>query len=66
MSQYDLLVLPVVDSRGRLVGVITADDIMDVIEEESTEDIHKLGEVNPDLPYMHSSLITLLVSELTG
>ena len=60
MSQYDLLVLPVVDSRGRLVGVITADDIMDVIEEESTEDIHKLGGSKPlDLPYMHSSLITL-------
>jgi len=60
MSQYDLLVLPVINGRGRLVGVITADDIMDVIEEENTEDIHKLGGSNPlDLPYMQSSLTTL-------
>ena len=52
--------------QGTPGGVITADDIMDVIEEESTEDIHKLGSKPLDLPYMHSSLITLLVSELTG
>jgi len=60
MSQYDLMILPVVNGKGRLVGVITADDIIDVIEEENTEDIHKLGGSNPlDLPYMHSNLITL-------
>jgi len=60
MSQYDLMVLPVVDNRGRLVGVITADDIMDVIEEEDTEDIQRLGGSSPlDLPYLHSSSTTL-------
>ena len=47
MSQYDLMILPVVNEQGHLVGVITADDIMDVIEEEDTEDIHKLGGSRP-------------------
>ena len=60
MSQYDLMILPVVNEQGRLVGVITADDIMDVIEEEDTEDIHKLGGSRPlDLPYLESDLKTL-------
>lgn len=60
MSQYDLMILPVVNEQGRLVGVITADDIMDVIEEEDTEDIHRLGGSQPlDLPYLESTLTTL-------
>jgi len=60
MSQYDLMILPVVNGQGRLVGVITADDIMDVIEEEDTEDIHRLGGSQPlELPYLESSLTTL-------
>ncbi|AFM21881.1 Mg2+ transporter MgtE [Acetomicrobium mobile DSM 13181] len=60
MSQYDLMILPVVNDQGRLVGVITADDIMDVIEEEDTEDIHRLGGSQPlELPYLESSLMTL-------
>lgn len=42
-ERYDLLVLPTVDDRGRLVGVITADDIIDVIREEATEDIYRLA-----------------------
>lgn len=60
MSQYDLMILPVVNGQGRLVGVITADDIMDVIEEEDTEDIHRLGGSQPlELPYLESSMMTL-------
>ena len=60
MSQYDLMILPVVNGQGRLVGVISADDIMDVIEEEDTEDIHRLGGSQPlELPYLESSLMTL-------
>ncbi|MBX6377547.1 MAG: magnesium transporter, partial [Clostridia bacterium] len=43
LSRYDFVALPVVDGGGRMIGVITADDIIDVIEEEATEDIHKLG-----------------------
>jgi magnesium transporter len=43
LSKYGLLALPTVDEEGRLVGVITADDIIDVIEEEATEDIYRLA-----------------------
>lgn len=46
ITRYDLLVLPVLDSHDRLVGIITYDDAMDVIEEEATEDIHKGGSVS--------------------
>ncbi len=43
--KYDLLALPVVDSENRLVGIITVDDVLDVIQEEATEDFHKMGAV---------------------
>jgi magnesium transporter len=43
MHRYDRIALPVVDSRGILVGIVTVDDVADVAEEEVTEDIHKLG-----------------------
>jgi magnesium transporter len=46
MQRYDLLALPVVDHDGRLVGVINYDDIVDVIEEEATEDIYRLANVS--------------------
>ncbi len=42
-KQYDRFALPVVDSQGKLVGIVTSDDVLDVSEEEATEDIHKLG-----------------------
>lgn len=45
MQRYDLLAVPVVDSEGRLVGVINYDNIVDVIEEEATEDIYRLANV---------------------
>ena len=45
--RYDLLALPVVDREKRLVGIITVDDIMDVLEEESTEYILVMGAVTP-------------------
>jgi magnesium transporter len=41
LNRYDLLALPVVDDQGRILGVITADDAMEVLEEETTEDIYK-------------------------
>ncbi len=60
LSYYDFVALPVIDGQGRLVGAIAVDDIIDVIEEEETEDIHKLGGSQPlDEPYMSSSLIDL-------
>jgi magnesium transporter len=45
MQHYDLLALPVVDAAGKLVGVVNYDDIVDVIEEEATEDIYRLANV---------------------
>jgi len=55
-SEYDLVVVPVVDGFGRIVGVITVDDVIDAIVEEQTEDVQKLGAVQPlDDPYFVSS-----------
>jgi magnesium transporter len=47
MEKYDLHALPVVDSKGLLVGIVTFDDVFDIYEEESTEDIQKLGGMSP-------------------
>jgi len=47
MDRYDLLVLPVVDEHHRLLGVITVDDLVDVLQEEVTEDIQRLGGSQP-------------------
>lgn len=47
MERYDLESLPVVDSQGTLIGVVTFDDVMDVAEEENTEDFHKSAAVSP-------------------
>lgn len=53
MKKYDINVIPVVDSEKRLVGIITIDDILDVIEDEATEDIQKMAAIRPsDKPYM--------------
>lgn len=56
-SKYDLTLMPVVDKEERLVGVITIDDVIDVIEEETTEDIEKMAGISPtDKPYMKTSV----------
>lgn len=47
-SRYDLLALPVVDAEDRLVGIVTVDDVVDVLEEEATEDIYHLANVSPE------------------
>ena len=47
IARYDLLAIPVTDDEGRLVGIVTHDDVMDVVEEEATEDIHLMGGVGP-------------------
>ncbi len=53
MSKYDLLALPVVDNENRLVGIITVDDAIDVLEEVTTEDIEKMAAITPsDKPYL--------------
>jgi magnesium transporter len=48
IQRYDLLALPVVDREQRLVGVVTVDDVLDILEEEATEDIYALGGVQSD------------------
>lgn len=48
LQRYDLVALPVVDDGGRLIGIVHVDDVVDVIEEEATEDIYKLAQVSPD------------------
>lgn len=47
LSRYDLMTLPVVDTHGRLRGIITADDVIDVLQEEATEDIYQSSGINP-------------------
>jgi magnesium transporter len=45
ISRYDVLALPVVDAENRIIGIVTHDDAMDVLQEEATEDFHKVGTV---------------------
>lgn len=60
MSHYDLLALPVVDEALTLLGVITIDDVVDVLEEEATEDIHRLGGTEPlERAYLNTSVLTI-------
>lgn len=60
ISKYDLLSVPVVDHENRLVGIVTVDDIIDVIEQEATEDIEKMAAIVPtDKPYMRTSAFEL-------
>jgi len=60
MARYDLLALPVVDSGDVLLGVITIDDLIDVLEEETTEDIQRLGGAEPlGRSYLDSSVFTV-------
>lgn len=47
IRRYDQVALPVLDSEGTLVGIITVDDVLDVAEQEATEDFHKVGSVGP-------------------
>lgn len=56
-QKYDFQAMPVVDNENRLVGIITADDVMDILEEEATEDIEMMAAITPtDQPYMKTSV----------
>ena len=60
MSRYDLSALPVVDAEDRVVGIITFDDVLDVFQEEATEDIEKMAAIIPsEKPYMQTSVFRL-------
>lgn len=59
-TKYGLLCLPVVDHEDRLVGIVTVDDIVDVMEEEVTEDFEKMAAMLPsDKPYLKTSILEL-------
>ncbi|MDY4010559.1 MAG: magnesium transporter [Fusobacterium gastrosuis] len=58
--KYDITTMPVVDNEDRLVGVITVDDIVDVIDQENTEDFQKMAAMNPsDQEYLKESVFSL-------
>lgn len=57
---YDLISMPVVDLENRLVGIITVDDIVDIIEQENTEDFQKMAAMEPsEQPYLKTPVLTL-------
>ena len=56
-QKYDFTAMPVVDNENRLVGIITVDDIVDILQEEATEDIEKMAAIVPtDKPYMKTTV----------
>jgi magnesium transporter len=60
LSKYDFLALPVVDTENRLVGIVTVDDAMDVLQDEVTEDIEKMAAIVPtDKPYMKTGVFEI-------
>ena len=60
-SQYDYMALPVVDEWGHMKGIVTFDDIANVVQEEATEDIQKLGAMEAlDAPYWQTSFLELM------
>ena len=75
-SKYDLVAVPVVDTAGRLLGAVTVDDVIDAMVEEQTEDVQRLGAIEPlDAPYFQAGfwsiarkragwLVLLFVAEL--
>lgn len=65
ISDYDLLAVPVVDKENRLVGIITVDDVIDVIEEENTEDMEMMAGILPsDTPYARSPVFEIWKSRI--
>ena len=59
MQRYDLIAMPVVDREDRLVGIITIDDVVDILEEEATEDIQKLAGVSGDEEALSPAHVTI-------
>ncbi len=59
-AKYDLIALPVVDSENRLVGIITVDDVVDIMQQETTEDIQKMAAILPnDRPYLRTGVLEI-------
>ncbi|WP_437790128.1 magnesium transporter [Sorangium sp. So ce693] len=61
IAQHDLNAIPVVDAEGRIKGIVTVDDIVDVVQSAATEDIQKLGGMEAlDTPYMKTGMVALV------
>ena len=59
-SDYDLMAMPVVDTEGRLVGIVTVDDVIDVMEQETTEDFELMAAMTPsDKPYARTGILEI-------
>ena len=65
LHKYDLIALPVVDGEKRLVGIVTIDDAIDVLQDEVTEDIEKMAAMTPsDKPYLKTSNFSLFLHRI--
>ena len=65
LSKYNFLAMPVVDGEGRMVGIVTFDDALDVLEEEATEDMELMGGMTPsEKPYLRSSAFDLFKNRI--
>lgn len=65
LNKYGFLAVPVVDGETRLVGIVTFDDAMDVMKDESTEDIEKMAAITPvDKPYLKLGVFTIFFSRI--
>lgn len=60
IGRYDMLALPVIDSENRLVGIVTHDDAMDVLQEEATEDFHRVAAASPVMESVRAASVFLL------
>ena len=64
-SDYDMLAMPVVDTEGRLVGIVTVDDVIDVMEQEATEDFEKMAAMLPtERPYLKTGTLTFVKNRI--
>ena len=64
-AKYDFTALPVVDGEGRLVGIVTVDDAIDVLTDEATEDMEKMAAITPsDKPYLKLSVWSIFKSRI--
>src|SRR5204863_3563699 len=61
ISKYNLLAIPVIDDRRRMLGIVTVDDVLDALVEESTEDVQRFGGMEAlDAPYMEIGFLQMI------
>ena len=64
-DKYDLITIPIVDTENRLIGIVTVDDAIDVLQEEATEDIEKMAAILPsDKPYLKTGVLEIFRSRI--